>query len=157
MKKTKVMFVCMGNICRSPTAHAVFRDLAQRQGLAEQIEIASSGTHAYHVGEQADRRSRAVANQRGIEIDDLRAQKITAQDLEYYDYILAMDRDNLAIVESIARPEQMPKIKLFLSYASDKWRTLEVPDPYYQGRFEEVFDMIADASNGLLSEIKKAL
>ena len=151
------MFVCMGNICRSPTAHAVFRSLVEKAGLSERIEIASSGTHAYHVGEPADQRSMQVAQQRGIKMSDLRAQKVTAEDLHNYDYILAMDRDNHAIVMDMASTPEQEKVQLFMRYASEDWRTLEVPDPYYEGKFDTVFDMITDASEQLLHTIKQTL
>lgn len=158
MKKIKVMFVCMGNICRSPTAHAVFRDLVEKSNLSDRIEVASSGTHAYHIGEKADTRSASLVKSKGIRIDDLRAQKIVPQDLFEYDYILTMDRDNTTIVKSMATVDQADKIQLFLEYAGDTWRTREVPDPYFGGNdgFNRVYDMIQDASLGLLKSIKKS-
>lgn len=154
-KKVKVLFVCMGNICRSPTAHAVFRKLVRDCGLAQRIEIDSAGTHAYHVGNPPDSRSMQVARNRGIEMNDLRARKVDFGDFIEYDYVLAMDAANYSILRDLALPEHFEKIRLFLEFAENFPQT-EVPDPYYGGAqgFELVFDMVADASEGLLRHIR---
>ncbi len=156
MRKVKVLFVCMGNICRSPTAHGVFRQLVQDQGLADRIEIDSAGTHAYHVGEPPDRRARQTAARRGIPLDDLRARQVVTDDIDYYDYVLAMDQDNYHGLSAICPPGMERKIGLYLDYAADL-RLREVPDPYYGGPdgFEEVFDMVDAAAKGLLADIRR--
>lgn len=156
MKKVKVLFVCMGNICRSPTAHAVFRQLVQEKGLEDFIEIDSAGTHAYHVGEVPDRRSIQVAKSRGIEMQDLRARKVDFGDLYAFDYILAMDEANYHNLMALALPEHHEKIRMFLEFAPEVEET-EVPDPYYGGPqgFEHVFDLVQQASEGLLAEIER--
>lgn len=155
-KKVKVLFVCMGNICRSPTAHAVFRKLVRDQGLEQHIAIDSAGTHAYHVGNPPDSRSMQVARNRGIEMNDLRARKVDFGDFIEYDYVLAMDAANYSILRDLALPEHFEKIRLFLEFAENFSQT-EVPDPYYGGAqgFELVFDMVTDASEGLLRHIRK--
>ncbi|MCW8964960.1 MAG: low molecular weight phosphotyrosine protein phosphatase [Gammaproteobacteria bacterium] len=152
--KVKVMFVCMGNICRSPTAHGVFRKLVQDEGYADDIYIESSGTIAYHVGEPPDSRAQQTARQRGLDMSDLRAQKVKASDFEEFDYILPMDRDNYDSLISSSSPEHHEKIKMFLSFAPSV-ASREVPDPYYGGAsgFDQVFDMVEAGSRGLLDEI----
>lgn len=156
MSKVKVLFVCMGNICRSPTAHGVFRHLVAQAGLAERIEIDSAGTHAYHVGESPDARAQSTAVRRGIDISDLKARRAETADFEEYDYILAMDQDNYHGLSHIAPDGGHDKIYLFMDFASTA-RSREVPDPYYGGPdgFERVFDMVEDASAGLLAEIRR--
>jgi len=156
MKKVSVLFVCLGNICRSPTAHAVFRKLVSDHGLADQIEIDSAGTAAYHVGKHPDMRSMETARNRGIEMLDLRARKVDFGDFYEYDYVLAMDDENYHNLRDLALPEHYEKIQMFLDY-SDAFDEREVPDPYYGGAqgFEHVFDLVESASEGLLEHIKK--
>lgn len=155
MAKIKVLFVCMGNICRSPTAEGVFARKLQEAGLHELIEVDSAGTHAYHVGEPPDLRAQQTAQRRGIKLDDLRARKAVAKDFDRFDYILAMDRDNLRGLAEICPIGSEHKLQLFLSYAPNL-ETDEVPDPYYGGPtgFERVLDMIEEAANGLLQDIQ---
>ena len=155
-QRVSVLFVCMGNICRSPTAHAVFRKLVNEQGLADLIRIDSAGTHAYHVGNPPDERSVLTARQRGIEMTDLRARKVDFSDLIEFDYVLAMDADNYANFVAMATLELKAKIELFLQYAP-QLKTQHVPDPYYGGAegFEQVFDLVHTASLGLLADIRK--
>lgn len=157
-KRVKVLFVCMGNICRSPTAHGVFRHLVQAEGLAEQIEIDSAGTHAYHVGNPADTRSSATAKQRGIDLSDLRARQVNLGDVYEYDYILAMDHDNHHRLLTLSPAEMHHKIQLFLAYAPHL-KEQEVPDPYYGGAdgFDHVFDLVQAASEGLLVHLREKL
>lgn len=152
----KVLFVCMGNICRSPTAHGVFEHMVNAAELAREIEIDSAGTHAYHVGEPPDRRAQQTARHRGIRLDHLRARRVEASDFEYFDYILAMDEDNLAILRAECPKQYQPKLKLFLEFASQRSET-EVPDPYYGGPsgFDFVFDLVDEASTGLLEHIRR--
>lgn len=150
----KVLFVCMGNICRSPTAEGVFRHLVTSQALHKQILIDSAGTHAYHIGEKPDPRAINSARQRGVDLSRLRARRVTAQDLEQYDYVLAMDRDNHQNLLAICPPGHEHKVRLFLEFAPDLDFD-EVPDPYYGGisGFDRVLDMIEKASDGLLQEL----
>ena len=155
-KKVAVLFVCMGNICRSPTAHGVFRKMVEDEGLADQIETDSAGTHSYHIGNPPDERAQKTALGRGLDMSDLRARKAKERDFDRFDLVLAMDRDNYAILESYTNSATVEKLKLFMEFASDQWRTHEVPDPYYGGAngFETVFDMVEDASRGLLNHIR---
>ncbi len=154
----KILFVCLGNICRSPSAEGVFRDKLAQHGLAGQVEVDSAGTHAYHVGSSPDARAQAAALRRGIDLSGLRGRQVSQGDFEYYDYILAMDRDNLANLEAMCPPEHLHKIHLFLKYAGGVGAS-EVPDPYYGGGdgFERVLDMLDDASEGLLRVLKERL
>jgi len=157
-KKIKVLFVCMGNICRSPTAHGVFEQLVNLEKLADYIEIDSAGTHSYHVGEQPDHRAQQTAIGRGIDLSYIRSRQVNASDFSYYDYILAMDNHNYELLEQGCPQQNKRKLNLFLNYAAE-YSTKEVPDPYYGGAngFDEVFDMVGSASRGLLDEIKKSL
>jgi protein-tyrosine phosphatase len=144
----------MGNICRSPTAHGVFRKLVMDEGLSHLIEIDSAGTHAYHLGEPPDRRARETALERGVDIADLRARSALPQDFLYFDYILAMDQDNYLSLSEICPRGMEGKLKLFMDFAPDL-QLRNVPDPYYGGQrgFERVFDLIETASRGLLTEL----
>lgn len=152
--KISVLFVCMGNICRSPTAEGVFRHLVTDSGLVDHIHIDSAGTHAYHVGEPPDRRARAAAERRGISLDDIQARRVHPDDFERFSYIIAMDQDNLAILEEQSDGGHREKLRLFLEFSSGPER--EVPDPYYGGAtgFERVLDLVEDASRGLLEELR---
>lgn len=154
MDKIKVLFVCMGNICRSPTAHGVFNTLVEQHNLADSIEIDSAGTHAYHIGESPDTRAQVTAVRRGYDLSSLRARRVSDEDFQYYDYILAMDRDNLSILQRKCPAEHQQKLSLFLDFA-EQLQEQEVPDPYYggPGGFERVIDMIEQASEGLLTHI----
>jgi len=152
----KVLFVCLGNICRSPTAEGVFRKQVVEAGLTEVIMIDSAGTHAYHVGEPPDRRAQETAARRGIDISGLRGRRATESDLDEFDYVLAMDRENLHNLLAIAQEHHKQRIRLFLEFAEDQ-EDKDVPDPYYGGPsgFDRVMDMIEEASAGLLTEIRK--
>lgn len=154
-QKVKVLFVCMGNICRSPTAHGVFQHLVDIEDLSVQLEVDSAGTHAYHVGEPPDGRAQETARNRGFDLGHLRARKVVDKDFSYYDYILAMDNDNYDILNQACPAEYKNKLTLFLDFAKD-YPLSEVPDPYYGGikGFENVFDMVDVASIGLLEDIK---
>ncbi|MCK5091371.1 MAG: low molecular weight phosphotyrosine protein phosphatase, partial [Gammaproteobacteria bacterium] len=152
----KVLFVCLGNICRSPTAHGVFQHLIEQEGLSGLIEVDSAGTHAYHVKEPPDRRAQQAALKREVDLSPLRARRATADDFDVFDYVLAMDRENLANLEQICPKGMEYKLGLFLSYAPDLGVS-EVPDPYYGGTagFDRVLDLIEDASRGLISHLRK--
>jgi len=155
MKKVSVLFVCMGNICRSPTAHGVFLDLVNKAGMEEFIKVDSAGTHAYHVSEPPDPRAQEAAQKRDVDLSDLRARRAVQDDFYEYDYIVAMDQANLSNLLSIAPKGYEGKLKLFLDYAPHL-NVREVPDPYYGGRngFERVLDLIEDASRGMLDDLK---
>jgi protein-tyrosine phosphatase len=152
----KVLFVCLGNICRSPTAEGVFRKQVVEAGLSESILIDSAGTHAYHVGEPPDRRAQETAARRGVDLSELRGRRATSADLDEFDYVLAMDRENLHNLLAIAEERHEQRIKLFLEFA-EELDEKEVPDPYYGGPsgFDRVMDMIEEASAGLLADIRK--
>ncbi len=153
--KVRVLFVCMGNICRSPTAEAVFRHYVENAGLSGHIQIDSAGTHDYHIGEPPDARTRRAAQQRGYDMSALRGRQVEAADFERFDYVLAMDRANLAILQRLAQ-QAGGKPHLFLEYARHHAER-EVPDPYYGGPegFERVLDMVEDAAEGLLQHIRE--
>lgn len=145
----------MGNICRSPTAEAVFRKLVSDAGLEHLIDVESAGTHAYHTNEPPDRRAQAAAARRGYSLAELRARRIESEDFERFDYILAMDRDNLDMLMSAAGERQSAEMHLFLEFATGG-RGSEVPDPYYGGAagFERVLDLVEDASVQLLERLR---
>ena len=153
--KVKVLFVCLGNICRSPTAHGVFRKLVIDQGLTDRIEIDSAGTGAWHIGKAPDSRAQATARNRGIDMSDLRARQVDSGDFMVYDYVLAMDESNLSNLKAMVLDSSNTQPKLFMDYAPARSER-EVPDPYYGGDegFEHVFDMVEDACFGLLEDIR---
>ena len=154
-EKASVLFVCMGNICRSPTAEGVFRHLAEEGGSSDHIEIDSAGTHAYHINEPPDRRASAAAKRRGYSLSEIRARRVVDMDFERFDFIIAMDRDNVQRLVEQADVEHHDKIRLFLEFANAQED--EVPDPYYGGAtgFERVLDLVEDASRGLLEMLQK--
>ena len=152
---TKVLFVCLGNICRSPTAEGVFRQIVSQSALANEIFIDSAGTGNWHIGHPPDQRAIETAALRGINLSDLKARQVVSNDIQEFDYIIAMDNQNLYDLKSLSDSACHHKIKLFLSYA-DQYDEAEVPDPYYGGAqgFSHVIDMIENASHGLLKEIE---
>jgi len=149
------MFVCMGNICRSPTAHAVMQKLVDEKGLSEQFEIASSGTHAYHIGNSPDPRSQQTALEYGVDMSNLTAQKIAITDYDKFDWILAMDEDNLELIEYYAPENPKAQSRLLMSFATNYSDQNIVPDPYYGGEkgFHDVFNMVEDACKGFLDSL----
>ena len=153
---TKVLFICMGNICRSPTAEGVFRHLVQSVGMGQEIHIDSAGTHDYHVGNPPDRRAQQAASQRGYDLTSLRGRQVSPADFEHFDYVLAMDFDNLANLQRICPKQHSNKVHLLMEY-SEKFDAREVPDPYFGGPqgFEMVLDMVEDAAEGLLRTIRQ--
>lgn len=155
-RRVRVLFVCMGNICRSPTAQGVFRKLLQEKGLETLIETDSAGTHGYHAGEPPDRRAQETALRRGIDVSDLRARRVAAEDFSRFEYVLAMDQENYHSLSGICPAGAERKLMLFMDFAPHL-RTREVPDPYYGGPtgFERVFDMVEAASAGLLADIRR--
>ncbi len=150
-----VLFVCLGNICRSPTAHGVFREQVQRAGLGERVRIDSAGTGDWHIGHPPDRRTLACAQQRGYDFTDLRARQVEPVDFEHFHYVLAMDQQNLADLRALRRGRGVEP-RLFLEYASVA-PMLEVPDPYHGGAdgFEQVLDLVEDACAGLLRHLRE--
>lgn len=153
----RVLFVCLGNICRSPSAEGVFRNVVQKAGLEEQIIIDSCGTGDWHVGKAPDSRAITAARQRGIDITHLRARQFSSEDLDRFDHVLVMDRQNLADVRDVWRQNGGTEPVLFLQFGNS--RHDEVPDPYYGGEqgFEHVLDLINEASEGLLQHIREQL
>ena len=151
----KILFVCMGNICRSPTAEAVFHKLVEQEGLQRLIGIDSAGTHAYHTGSPPDRRAAAAAAKRGYDLTPLRARQVGDADFERFDYVLAMDRDNLEILIDICPQQHQDKLRLFMEFSANHAQR-EVPDPYYGGAqgFENVLTMVEDAAQGLLKHLR---
>ncbi|BCO18475.1 protein-tyrosine-phosphatase [Alteromonas sp. KC3] len=147
-----VLFVCLGNICRSPTAEAVFKQKAAEAGLS--LNIDSAGTHGYHIGSPPDKRSQAAGVERGYSFKGLKCRRVDESDFEKFDYILAMDNSNLSNLHGMSPAQYHDKIKLFLDYADEEDK--EVPDPYYGGKrgFELVLDLIETASDGLIAHIK---
>ncbi|MDD3609318.1 MAG: low molecular weight phosphotyrosine protein phosphatase [Halothiobacillaceae bacterium] len=151
-----ILFVCMGNICRSPTAEGVFTHRAREAGLVDRLRIDSAGTHAYHIGNPPDPRSQEAALQRGIDLSCLRARKVEPVDIERFEYVLAMDADNFDILQRLSPPSLRERVRLFMDFAPD-YGLKEVPDPYYGGPagFERVLDMIEAASEGLITHLRR--
>lgn len=154
---TRILFVCLGNICRSPSAEGVFRALVENEGLAEQVHIDSCGTGDWHIGKAPDTRAIAAARRRGIDISGLRARQINAGDLQRFDHVLVMDRQNLQDVERLWQSHGGTRPRLFLNHGSSG--LAEVPDPYFGGEagFEQVLDLIEDAGRALLDELRPSL
>ncbi|MGH8140803.1 MAG: low molecular weight protein-tyrosine-phosphatase [Steroidobacteraceae bacterium] len=152
----KILFVCLGNICRSPTAETVFRQIMAREAPDLGIEVDSAGTAGYHVGEPPDQRTRHAAMRRGYDMSALRARVVEPQDFGRFDLILAMDRENLDVLSRRAPPAARERIRLFLEFAPEV-DTAEVPDPYYGGPngFEEVLDLVEAASRGLMQHVQR--
>lgn len=152
----RVLFVCMGNFCRSPTAQGVFLRALEQHALTSHVEVESAGTHAYHVGEAPDPRSQAASLRRGIDLSGLRGRRIQPQDFVRCDYILAMDKQNLLALQQMCPPEHAHKLRLLLDFAPELGLR-EVPDPYYGGPkgFEHVMDLIEAACEGLLQHIRR--
>lgn len=155
MPLMRILFVCMGNICRSPSAEGVFRRVLAARAPELKVEIASAGTHSYHVGEPADRRAVAAAKRRGIDLSTVRARMIEARDFDEFDLILAMDEENLRELRKRARPEQHARIRLVMEFAP-RALSRSVPDPYYGGAagFEQVLDLLEEAAEGLLETVQ---
>lgn len=155
-EKIQILFVCMGNICRSPMAEGVFRQLVLQEKLAQHINTDSAGTHAYHIGEPPDQRAQATARQRGVDISDLRARRVNINDFSRFQYILAMDRDNLTLLQEACPLDYQNRLQLMLDFAP-QLEQKEVPDPYYGGQrgFDRVYDLVEAASLGLLTDIRQ--
>lgn len=154
-KPIKVLMVCLGNICRSPTAHAVFYQRVADASLSDVIEVDSAGTGNFHIGEKPDKRARHAAKERGYDLSGLRARQVKASDFEKFDYILAMDDNNLRDLIAQCPTELRHKVQLFMEFADNI--DLSVPDPYYSGvdGFQLVLNLVEEASDGLLEHIRR--
>ena len=152
----RVLFVGMGNSCRSPTAAGVFRETLRTRAPDLNVHVDSAGTHAYHVGEPPDHRACRAAARRGIDLTDQRARRVSAADFSAFDLVLAMDEDNFRKLSGISPPEYRSRIRLFLEFAPEAGRD-SVPDPYYGGAtgFEYVLDLVEEASLGLLAYLQR--
>ena len=155
---SSLVFVCTGNICRSPTAEGIFRRTIEDAGLSDRIIVDSAGTHGYHVGEPPDARAVEAAARRGYDLSGLRARKFQREDFQRFDLVLAMDRDNHGILARLAQPSAGHRLRMMMEYAS-RFQETEVPDPYYGGPdgFDRVLDMLEDAAQGLLDAIRKGM
>jgi len=151
-----VLFVCMGNICRSPTAEGVFRRLLEQEAPELEILVDSAGTHAYHVGHPPDPRACRAAERRGVDLRTQRARQVTVEDFARHELVLAMDRDNYAQLIELCPVEYRERVRLFLEFAPGLGRD-EVPDPYYGGSngFEHVLDLVEEAARGLLEHLRR--
>lgn len=158
-EKVGVLFVCMGNICRSPTADAVFNHHVKSARLEHLFHIDSAGTHAYHIGEPPDRRSQQAALRRGYNMQSLRARRVVPEDFSRFQYILAMDRHNLEELQQNCPSQYTNRLGMFLQYSNQWDIRQEIPDPYYGGShgFERVLDLVENASQGLLKYILENL
>jgi len=156
MKTTQVLFVCLGNICRSPTAHGVFQNLVDRENLSAHIVVDSCGTGSFHVGEKPDPRTIQAAARRHYDLTTLRARQFRPDDFDRFDYILAMDRMNLGNIKAMAPKQYKGHLGLFLDFGKQRTYT-QVPDPYYENEsgFDLVLDLVEDAAQGLLHAIKQ--
>lgn len=154
----KVLFVCLGNICRSPTAEGVFRRLVQESELAGRVVAESAGTHAYHIGEPPDPRAQRAAARRGVDLSAKRGREVRERDFHEFDYVVAMDRENYEHLSARCPVGMRYKIRLLMEFAAG-YAEQEVPDPYFGGTagFDRVLDMIEDAATGLLAEIGREL
>lgn len=150
----RILFVCMGNICRSPSAEGVFRHVLGMRAPQLRVEVDSAGTHGYHIGSPPDRRSIAAALRRGIDLSTLRARSVRDEDFSYYDLILAMDEENLRTLRARAPAASSQRIRLLMDFAPAAF-SRHVPDPYYGGAqgFEEVLDLLEEAAEGLLQDL----
>jgi protein-tyrosine phosphatase len=151
----QVLFVCMGNICRSPTAEGVFKKVLQQHAPDLSVFVDSAGTHAYHIGEPPDPRARRAAEQRGIDLSHQRARRVSDEDFARFDLVLAMDELNYTMLCELSPPEHQQRVRLFLDFAPQLGRT-DVPDPYYGGAngFEYVLDLVEEASLGLVKHLR---
>ncbi|WP_374619708.1 low molecular weight protein-tyrosine-phosphatase [Pandoraea sp.] len=155
MKKASVLFVCMGNICRSPSADGIFRHRLAQAGRCDVVDVDSAGTHSYHIGHAPDERTQAAAQRRGYDLSALRARRVQAGDFERFDWIVAMDNANVAELMARCPAEYRHKIVRLMDF-STRYDATEVPDPYYGGAqgFETVLDYIEDGLDGLLARLE---
>lgn len=156
-KKVRVLMVCLGNICRSPTAHGVFQKRVENAGLGNIIEVDSAGTGDWHIGREPDPRACSAAQLRGYDLSPLRARQVHSTDFESFDYILAMDEENLRNLRALCPPQYHDRLQLFLHFAGDDVAPRYVPDPYYgeEDGFQLVLDLVEDGADALLNHIKR--
>lgn len=154
-KPFRVLMVCTGNICRSPTAHGVLEKMVTDAGLQDQVQVDSAGTHSYHVGEAPDGRSQIHAKRRGYDLSHQRARQLQPQDFEDFDLILVMDSANEVAARQIAPPEHLKRMRRLTDFCS-QFPDTQVPDPYYDGEkgFEHVLDLVKDACTGVLNTVR---
>jgi protein-tyrosine phosphatase len=147
-----VLFVCLGNICRSPMAEAVFRDMVAKENLSDRIAVDSAGTSGWHVGERPHAGTLNILKTHGIPSDGLYGRRLTREDFDRFDYIVGMDRDNVADIRRITRQPDHPKIFRLLDLTESP---KDVPDPYYTGNFRETYDLVTVGCRALLEKIKR--
>jgi protein-tyrosine phosphatase len=159
MAELRVLMVCMGNICRSPTAEGVLRAKLQAAGLHREVEVDSAGTHGYHLGEPPDARATRHAATRGYDLSKQRARRVVAEDFLRFDWVLAMDEDNLDRLREIAPADSSARVGLLLEHAERFADVREVPDPYYgsPAGFDRVLDLVEDACDGLVARLRREL
>ena len=155
MSKVSVLFVCLGNICRSPTAHGVFQGMVNGSGFGDAIQVDSAGTGDWHIGHSPDQRTAQVAASKGYDLSELRARLVTSEDFQLFDYVIAMDKANLSDLRAMQPADYRGYLGLFLDFSTQNGHS-EVPDPYYGGEdgFELVFTLVEEASQGLLQHIQ---
>ena len=154
----RILFVCLGNICRSPMAEGLFRRELERRGIDHLVEVDSAGTGSWHIGEPPDGRAQRAIARRGVDISALRGRQVKRPDLDAFDLILAMDAENLSDLMALANEEQMQRIRMFLDFAPERVER-EVPDPYFGGEegFEHVLDLLEEAARGLADHVEEEL
>lgn len=150
----RVLFICLGNICRSPMAEAIFRDLVKKGGLQDRISCDSAGTGGWHKGNPPHQGTRNILKQNNIDDLGILARQVIKEDLESFDYIVAMDNSNISNLKALDKQLKTSKVRLLLDY-TEEHSGKEVPDPYYTGNFDEVYQLVIDGCQGLLTEIKK--
>ncbi len=150
----KVIFVCLGNICRSPMAEAIFRDMVKKDGLTGEIQVDSAGTGDWHIGHPPHRGTQTILTQYNVSFEGIKARKVMSADLEQFDYIIAMDSDNLGNLKKMTGTEKTGQIKRLLDFVDDS-KVTDVPDPYYTGNFDETYELVNNGCKRLLDVIKK--
>ncbi|WP_099355476.1 low molecular weight protein-tyrosine-phosphatase [Fredinandcohnia onubensis] len=149
----KVLFVCLGNICRSPMAEAIFRDLVQKEGLADRIQVDSAGTGDWHIGHPPHKGTQTILTKYNISFEGIKARQVLPEDLGQFDYIIAMDSDNLGNLQKMITGEKTGRIQRLLDFV-DESKITDVPDPYYTGNFDEVYELVTNGCKRLLDVIK---